>query len=275
HNNHLIWKDRKVADKYANNIDGLIELYEDFCTKLKKVYSNDEFPIILAGDHSSAAGTISGIRSSFPDKRLGVVWVDAHADLHSPYTSPTGNVHGMPLAVCLNEDNLENKKNNVSEHSIAKWETLKSIDNIVPKILKEDLVFIAVRDTEDEEDYLIAEKGIKNISVGELKLKGAEQIAEETLAYLDHCDLLYISFDVDSMDCNLISHGTGTPVPNGLDELEATTLLTELAKSDKLCCFEVTEINPTLDEKTNTMAETAFRVLDKVTDVIESNIEQY
>ncbi|MGB0850963.1 MAG: arginase family protein, partial [Bacteroidia bacterium] len=123
--------------------------------------------------------------------------------------------------------------------------------------------------------FFAAEKGIKNISVGELKLKGAEQIAEETLAYLDHCDLLYISFDVDSMDCNLISHGTGTPVPNGLDELEATTLLTELAKSDKLCCFEVTEINPTLDEKTNTMAETAFRVLDKVTDVIESNIEQY
>lgn len=275
HNNHLIWKDRKVEDRYANNIDGLIELYEDFCKKLNKVYSNEEFPIILAGDHSSAAGTISGIRSSFPDKRLGVVWVDAHADLHSPYTSPTGNVHGMPLAVCLNEDNLDKKKNDVSDHSKAKWEKLKSIDNIVPKIHKEDLVFIAVRDTEDEEDYLIAKKGIRNISVGELKLKGAEQIAEETLAYLDHCDLLYISFDVDSMDCNLISHGTGTPVPNGLDEQEATTLLTELAKSEKLCCFEVTEINPTLDEKTNTMAETAFRVLDKVTDVIESNIEQY
>lgn len=270
HENHLIWESKKVRDSNAHNIDGLIKLYEDFCVKLKEVYTHDEFPIVLAGDHSSAAGTISGIKSNYPDKKLGVIWLDAHADLHSPYTTPTGNMHGMPLAVCLDEDNPDKSKNDVSKHTIVRWETLKSVAGIVPKIDYSDLVFIGVRDTESEEDYLIQKHNIKNISVSELKEKGASKIAEETLEYLNNCDLIYISFDVDSMDCDLISHGTGTPVPNGFSESEVTELLTGLARSPKLCCFEVTEINPTLDEKTNTMADTAFRVLDKVTAIIEA-----
>lgn len=269
HENHLIWESKKVRDQNAHNIDGLIKLYEDFCVKLKDVYAHNEFPIVLAGDHSSAAGTISGIKANFPDKRLGVIWVDAHADLHSPYTSPTGNMHGMPLAVCLDEDNLDKKKNEVSKHTQVRWETLKSVAGIMPKIDYDDLVLIGVRDYESEEDYLIRKHGIKHVTVEELKEKSASVIAQETLDYLASCDLIYISFDVDSMDCDLISHGTGTPVPNGFSEEEVTDLLTGLASSPKLCCFEVTEINPTLDEKTNTMADTAFRVLDKVTKVIE------
>lgn len=274
HHNSLIWESRKVEDAHAHNIDGLIELYEDFCLKLKSIYTDGDFPVVLAGDHSSAAGTISGIKASFPDKRLGVIWVDAHADLHSPYTTPTGNVHGMPLAVCINEDNIDCKKNNVSEHTIGKWQKLKSVAGIIPKIATEDLVFIGVRDTEEQEDYLIKKHTIRHIKVAELKEKGASTVGHETLEYLDACDIIYISFDVDSMDCDLISHGTGTPVKNGFSEKEVTELLTTLASSPKLCCFEVTEINPTLDEKTNTMADTAFRVLDKVTDVIEAKFSQ-
>ena len=114
---------------------------------------------------------------------------------------------------------------------------------------------------------------MKQISVSELRDKGITSIVDETLDYLDACDIIYISFDVDSMDCNLVSHGTGTPVINGFSEAEVTELLVELAKSPKLCCFEVTEINPTLHEKTNTMADTAFRVLNQVTHVIESKFE--
>lgn len=272
--NSLIWESRKKEDMNAHNIDGLIELYEDFCVKMKSIYLDGDFPLVLAGDHSSAAGTIAGIKASYPNKRLGVIWVDAHADLHSPYTSPTGNVHGMPLAVCLNEDNLEKAKNKVSEHTKGKWENLKGVAGITPKIVAEDLVFIGVRDTEEEEDYLIKKHQIKNIKVAELKSKGATTIAAETLNYLDACDIIYISFDVDSMDCDLVSHGTGTPVPNGFSEAEVTELLTELVKSPKLCCFEVTEINPTLDEKTNTMADTAFRVLDQVSNIIENKFQQ-
>ncbi len=272
--NHLIWKSRKIEDANAHNIDGLIDLYNDFCTKFKGIYANGDFPVVLAGDHSSAGGTIAGIKASFPDKKLGVIWVDAHADLHSPYTSPTGNVHGMPLAASLNEDNPDKKRNDVSEHTARKWHNLKSVGGIIPKIETRDLVFIGVRDTEEEEDYLIAKHNIKSILVDDLKAIGAAATASETLDYLAHCDMIYISFDVDSMDCDLVSHGTGTPVPKGLSEQEVTELLIELAKSPKLCCFEVTEINPTLDEKTNTMADTAFRVLDQVSQVIESKINQ-
>ena len=130
-----------------------------------------------------------------------------------------------------------------------------------------------MRDTEKQEDYLIEKHTIKQVKVSELRDKGALTIAGETLNYLDACDIIYISFDVDSMDCDLISHGTGTPVSNGFSEAEVTELLVELAQSPKLCCFEVTEINPTLDEKTNTMADTAFRVLNQVTDVIEAKFE--
>ena len=272
--NHLIYEKREVSDDNAHNIDGLIELYEDLCKVLKGVYEEGNFPIVLAGDHSSAAGSIAGIKHTYPEKRLGVIWVDAHADLHSPYTSPTGNVHGMPLAVCLNEDNLENSKNKISSHSKEKWDVLKNVGGICPKILPKDLVFIGVRDTESEEDYLIDKYDITNIQVKELKSKGATAIAQRALAQLEECDIIYITFDVDSMDPNLVSHGTGTPVPDGFSENEVTELLVELNKSPKICCFEVTEINPTLDEKTNTMADTAFRVLKKVTETIELKFSQ-
>ncbi|PCJ67201.1 MAG: arginase [Bacteroidetes bacterium] len=268
--NHLIFETSKFEDENAHNIVGLIELCEDFCSVLKKVYSEGKFPIVLAGDHSSAAGTIAGIKHSYPDKRLGVIWVDAHADLHSPYTSPTGNVHGMPLAVSLGEDNLDKVKNTISSHSKEKWDLLKNVGGIIPKIYPQDLVFIGVRDTEEEEEYLIDKYNIKNIEVDELQKKGPSIVASETLDYLEECDIIYITFDVDSMDPDLVSHGTGTPVPNGFSELEVTELLVELNKSSKICCFEITEINPTLDEKVNTMADTAFRVLETVSKTIES-----
>jgi len=271
-NNEIIYKSKSETDDYAKNIEGLIELYEDFSKKLNQIYGAGEFPIILAGDHSSAAGTITGIKNTYPEKRLGVIWIDAHADLHSPFTTPTGNVHGMPLAVCLNEDNKELQKNNVSDHTRSNWEKLKSIGGIAPKIKPEDLVLIAVRDTEKEEEHLIKKLLIKDISVEKLKAIGSKQVAKEALNHLEECDIIYITFDVDSMDCNLVSHGTGTPVPNGLSEEEATILLHELVKSPKLCCLEVTEVNPTLDEKTNTMADTAFRILESVTETIEQKL---
>ena len=91
--------------KWAKYIDVLVRIYEDVCTKVSEVIQEKKFPIIISGDHASAGGSVAGIKAAFPDKRLGIVWIDAHADLHSPYTSPSGNVHGMPLAAVLNEDN--------------------------------------------------------------------------------------------------------------------------------------------------------------------------
>src|SRR5690606_40461488 len=93
---------------------------------------------------STAIGTIAGIRKAYPKKRLGVIWIDAHADIHSPYTTPTGNVHGMPIAVSLDEDNLAHKINKPDQETINYWFQLKNIGAIVPKIQPRDLIYIEV-----------------------------------------------------------------------------------------------------------------------------------
>ena len=95
---------------------------------------------------------------------------------------------------------------------------------------------------------------------------GTERVGRDILIYLDHCDIIYISFDVDSMDSS-ISKGTGTPVPGGINEREAGDLIIRLLQSEKICCFEMTEVNPTLD-KENLMAENAFEILQKATNEI-------
>ena len=255
---------------FAKNIKTIAQISKRISKSLKEVIKSKSFPIVLAGDHSNAAGTIAGIKSAHPKKRLGVIWVDAHADLHSPYTTPSGNVHGMPLAISLGEDNLDRQINKVPKATAKQWEKLKNTSGVSPNIKSSDLVFIGVRDTEEPEDYLMNKHNIKNVSVTEVRTKGINKIIKEINDYLKECDLIYISFDVDSMDCMYVSHGTGTPVPLGFTEGEVTKILLKLLENDKVCCFEVTEVNPTLDEKCNVMAETAFRVLEKATTLIEA-----
>ncbi len=248
----------------AIRIDGIQKVYQNISNQVKLTLKENKFPLVLASDHSSAGGTIAGIRGALPNKKLGVVWIDAHGDLHSPYTSPTGNVHGMPLATALNEDNIPNKIKEVDEKTKQTWENLKNLEGITPKILPEDLVFFGVRDTEQPEDKLRKRLGIKNFTVEECREKGIKSSVVETLDLLSNCDILYISFDVDSMDCNLVSYGTGTPVPNGFTPGEAEDIIKELLQSEKVICFEMVEINPTLDNKQNKMADTAFEILENI-----------
>lgn len=237
-------------------------MLERVANAVKNSLKGNEFPIVLAGDHSTAAGTISGIRMAYPKQRLGVIWVDAHADLHSPWTTPSGNMHGMPLAAVLNEDNASNKMNRPDKETLEWWNKIKKLGNIAPKLDYKDLVFIALRDTEPEETYLLKKHKVKVFSTSEVKRNGVEKIARDTLAHLNHCHLIYISFDVDSMDSS-ISKGTGTPVRNGITEKEAGSLLVRLIQNEKVCCFEIAEVNPTLD-KENLMAENTFEILQRV-----------
>lgn len=200
---------------------------------------------------------------AYPEKRLGVIWIDAHADMHSPYTTPSGNMHGMPIAGILGEDNKERAMNKPDDETIEYWEKLKNLGGITPKIHYNDLVFIALRDFESPEEALIKNNKVRVFNLPEIRKKAVERIAIEALNYLDHCDLIYVSFDVDSMDSR-ISSGTGTPVPNGITEKEAGNLIYYIMRSKKICCFEMVEINPTLD-KENLMAENAFEILQKAT----------
>jgi arginase len=259
--NHLLLE--PVVNDYAKRIKGIYALNERIAKEIQKTLTKDEVPIVIAGDHSSALGTISGIRMAYPQKRLGVIWIDAHADIHSPYTTPSGNMHGMPIACVLGEDNKDRQQNKPDDETVEYWEKLKNLGGISPKIQYNDLVFIALRDFEPQEDYLIKKNKVRVFGLPEIRKKAVERIAIEALNYLDHCDLIYVSFDVDSMDSR-ISSGTGTPVPNGITEKEAGNLIYYIMRSKKICCFEMVEINPTLD-KENLMAENAFEILQKAT----------
>lgn len=204
-----------------------------------------------------------------PKSKLGVIWIDAHADLHTPYTTPSGNMHGMPLATAIAEDNAENKVHELDEKSVKIWNQLKNIGGISPKVLPEDIVFIALRDFEKEEKSLIEKHGMKVITTNEVKRNGAESVSRKVLRYLSDCTDIYVSFDVDSLDSS-ISKGTGTPVGNGLKEREAEDLISKFMQNRKVCCFEITEVNPTLD-KENLMAEIAFNILQRSVNVLMMN----
>lgn len=264
--NDLLWT--PITTPNGKHIQGIAEVYANIANATSETLINNEFPVILAGDHSTAGGTIAGIKAAHPNKRLGVVWVDAHADLHTPHTTPSGNVHGMPLATALGIDNLDKAINEIKDETKTAWESMKDLGGINPKLLPEDLIFIGVRDTEAPEDYLLDKYGIKNFTVAEVNNKGAVNIGEETLQLLADCDMIYISFDVDSMDCDLVSNGTGTPVKDGLTPGQAGEILETLVASPKTIAFEMVEINPCLDNKCNTMAEVALTQLERVIKVI-------
>jgi arginase len=252
-----------VGSPHAKRIKGIISLYERIGKEVSETLKNNGFPVVLAGDHSTAGGTIAGIKMAYPKQRLGAIWIDAHADLHSPFTTPTGNMHGMPLATALGEDNSINKINKLDKETTDLWNKLKKVGGITPKINYRDLVFIALRDIEPEEAYLLKKHKVKVFTTAEVKRNGVEKIARDTLAHLSACNQIYVSFDVDSMDSS-ISKGTGTPVRNGITEKEAGNLVARLMESPKVCCFEMVEINPTLD-KENLMAENAFEILVRAT----------
>lgn len=247
---------------YAKRLKGILTIYERLSNEVASTLKNKAFPIVLAGDHSTSGGTIAGIKQAFPKARLGVIWVDAHADLHSPYTTPTGNVHGMPVAAILGEDNAQNKINKPDKDTVEMWNKLKKVGGSSPKITYKDLVYIALRDVEPEETYLLKKHKVRIFTTNDVRRNGVEKISRDALAYLSQCTHIYVSFDVDSMDSS-ISKGTGTPVRNGITEKEAGSLCVRLIQNEKVCCFEVAEVNPTMD-KENLMAENTFEILQRV-----------
>ena len=244
-------------------------MYEKVSKAVCDTIKTNFFPVVLSGDHSISGGTIAGIKMARPNSKLGVIWIDAHADLHTPYTTPSGNLHGMPLSVSMAEDNLESSAHELDEETVMQWNRLKNIGNIAPKILPEDTVLISLRDYEKEEKHLIDKYGIKVFNTKEVRSKGVEQTIRQVTRYLSSCTHIYVSFDVDCLD-SAISKGTGTPVGNGLREREAEDLVSKLMQHRKICCLEITEVNPTLD-KENLMAEIAFNILQRSVNVLLMN----
>ena len=186
------------------------------------------FPIVLGGDHSSSRGSVAGAARG---RRVGVVWVDAHADFNTPETSPSGNVHGMPLAVLsgLGHPRLT--------------EVFRAVD---PK----DVVLVGVRSLDPGEKRLLKEAGVRVYTMHEVDRLGVARIAEEVLKHLQGLPL-HVSLDADVLDPTL-APGVGTPVPGGLTYREAHLLMEILAESGRVQSLDLVEVNPILDERNRT-----------------------
>jgi len=248
--------DQPATTLFAKRIHGMREVYRAVSDSVSACLLKNTFPLLISGDHASAGGTFWAIKNAFPNKRIGVVWIDAHADLHSPYTTPSGNLHGMPLATALDGDNLGCQRNEVDIITAAAWKELKS-----HSLKSSDLIYVGVRSTEPEEDHIISSENITKISVTKLRKLGVEYVLSTILSQLKKCDVMYVSFDVDSMDPRETSFGTGTPEPGGFTQEEARQLLIGLCNSPKIAVLEFAEINPLLDDKNNAMAEVTLDLI--------------
>ena len=263
------WIETECSTPHALNIEKVLEVYKNIVSAITPILKKKEFPLIISGDHSNAGGTIAAIRKAHPDKRIGLVWIDAHADLHSPYTTPSGNIHGMALAISLAEDNLENAINEPNKETLDYWHDLKLAGGVEPEILPEDMVFVGLRSFEEPEAAIIKKDELRNYSMMEIVNRGVPAVGHEILDRLSKADLIYVSFDVDVIDLE-ISQGTGTPVKHGLSQYQAMELIKTLVASPKTIAFEAVEVNPLLDLKGNVMAEIALETLVEVMHIVEN-----
>ena len=254
--------------QYARKARAICALLKDIRTETEQLLSsmqNSSLLFVFSGDHSSAAGVIMGLREACQPEKVGVIWIDAHADLQTPYATGSGNLHGMPLSIVFREDNMAQKVNVVSEAEVHYWHKMKVLHPPTAQELSlasKALVFIGLRDTDPAEDYLLKKYKIPVISVETVRKRGAQWAVTQALSHLSGCERLYVSFDVDSLDPAL-SVGTGTPAPHGLTLEEAIALNRGLVASSKTKVWEITEINPLLDTK-NAMAQAGSAVLKEV-----------
>ena len=191
-----------------------------------------DIPLFLGGDHSLAIGTIGGVSHRNP---TGVIWIDAHGDANSPKTSPSGNIHGMPVATLLGEGYPE----------------LVNVGRPGAKLAGKDLVMIGIRDLDADERKWLKKSGIAVYTMRDLDERGMSAITREALQRLEHCTRLHVSLDMDSLDPN-VAPGVGTPSPGGLNYREAQLLMEIIADTGKLSSADVVEINPMLDERNST-----------------------
>ena len=249
------------ATPHARHIEAITRVMGDAADLVAAALTQGLFPIVLAGDHSTAAATIAGIRRAHPSERLGVIWIDAHADIHSPFTTPSGNMHGMPLAIATAHDNLPETINDPDDVTRQLWRQLQELGGSQgPALDLGDLIYIAVRDTEPAEEVTLVSKSIPVIRTEQVRREGPDAAARRCLEYLAEVDRIYVSFDVDALD-STICKGTGTPVPGGLWPDEAEAILRRLLADPRVCCWEICEINPHLDTL-NTLAEVSLGIFN-------------
>jgi len=195
-------------------------------------WKNDEFGLFIGGDHSISIGTVSAVTSR---KNVGVLWVDAHTDMNTPQSSPSGKIHGMSLAVLLGDGSPE----------------LVNLGYNGVKLTAEQVAVIGVRSVDSVERVKVNESGIKAYTMRDIDEQGIATVASKVLNQFVDRDAIHVSFDLDSCDPRFAG-GVGTPVMGGLNYREAHLLMEMLADSGKVCSMDIVEINPILDTQNRT-----------------------
>ena len=238
----------EAIDRSSNDpryLEEILQACQETADRLSKL-PNDVFPICIGGDHSMSMGTVAGVSRG---ERIGLVWVDAHTDFNTPDISPSGNIHGMPVAhlVGLGDERLVN------------------IGGVGAKIRPEDIVMIGIRSVDHAERELLKARGASIYTMKEIDTLGLARVAHDALEKLSGVSRIHVSFDADSLDPS-IAPGVGTPVPGGLSYREAHLLMEILADSGKVGSLDLVEVNPVLDNRNATariMVEMAASLLGK------------
>jgi len=212
------------------------------CTRLAEAVAQSagagKFPIVLGGDHSVAVGTVSGMAQHMHSqgKKLGLIWIDAHADMNTPDSSPSGNVHGMPLA-CITGNGPDE---------------LTRIFGFAPKVDPANVVLIGLRSVDHEERQIVRKTGVKTFTMREIDERGLRSVMEEAIRIAcEGTAGFHLSFDMDAVDPHE-APGVGTPVKGGMTYREAHLAMETICDSDSMLSMEVVEVNPVIDEQNRT-----------------------
>ncbi|NUN47810.1 MAG: arginase [Candidatus Brocadiae bacterium] len=224
---------RAIKDPTAKYLPEIVRANKTLADVVAKALKDGFFPLVLGGDHSVAVGSLWGVTRV--RKKVGILWMDAHADFNTPETSPSGNVHGMPLAAALGRGRDALVKN----------------DDPASRIDPTHVVQIGIRDLDVLEKRALRNSGIHVFTMHEVDRYGMPAVIERAMAHFKGCDHIHLSFDMDVIDPDE-APGVGTPVPGGLTAREAHLALEMIAETHSIGSMDCVEVNPILDERNRT-----------------------
>lgn len=246
-----------AEDKFLSNsklkyLDQVVSANNGLATKVLTALENDTLPFIVGGDHSLALGSIAGA-SKFLGNDLAVIWIDAHGDINTEETSPTGNIHGMPLAASMG----------------IGYKKLTSIFFDDYKIKPENVFILACRDLDQGEIELINELNMHVWTNNDIDIKGAKAVSQELLSIIKEKEIknIHLSYDIDCLDPEYVP-GTGTPVHNGLSFTESKILIESILGTSLVRSIDFVEYNPDLDENNRTI-ETCIELLKLISKTLK------
>lgn len=241
---------RHLENSNARFKDEILSVCEEIADQTKGALDDGETPLVIGGDHSIAMGVVSGVSAHFrhAKQKLGLIWFDAHGDMNLPETSPSGNIHGMPLAHLLGYGDPQ----------------LSNILGANPAVAPENVALIGIRDIDRVEREFIHRSGINAFTMRDIDQLGMSEVSRRALEVVNADTAgFHVSFDLDGCDPDVIP-GSGTLVPGGVSFREAHLLLEECASNGRMTSMEVVELNPFLDqanisaERAVTLVQSAF-----------------